>query len=576
MPGLTVLFDGRLSNKVELAERLGLPSQSNAAETYGAAIARWDIRADHRAIGVYAAIGRTREGNVRLSRSPWNAPPLFWARWEGCWLVASIPRPIFAGGLPKRLKPNAIAEALYGIENPEGGYWWEQLNAVPHGSVVTLQSNGGDPMIDRWYDPLALPDISLPNDEAYVDQANALLTEGVGHALREAGRPGILLSGGLDSAIVADEMLRQLPSNHRLSSFTFVPAKGSPLHEPPGMFGDERASVEAFARMHPRLDAHFVETEWYEQKLDRHFLAADTGRPSLAVSAVYDAPLAMAAKAGCDTVFEAGLGNATFSQHAPWAYIEFSKSARWRELWLLARDHPGDARPIWRRLFSRCVIPLLPEPLRDALRTAVHGPVPSLNRQASLIRPEMHEELRLDDLARSLGDLRRDEGVMSKEEWLRGVWRASDIGAEHHYAAEQMHGVRLADPTAYRPLIEYCLGLPTDQFVRDGEQRWLARRMARGRMPEAQRTNPLYARHNSDWHSRMSGRLLTIRAAFDTMEQDEELRRLIDLERGRAMLLKWSDGPPDDVRDARAVFNGLNGAIIAARFHRYATGSNTI
>ena len=155
----------------------------------------------------------------------------------------------------------------------------------------------------------------------------------------------------------------------------------------------------------------------------------------------------------------------------------------------------------------------------------------------------MREELGLDRLARTLGDLRGEEWVRSREDWLRNIFRMMDIGAEHQYSAEQRHGIRLADATAYRPLIEFCIGLSTNQFVRNGTQRWLARRMVRGRMPEEQRTNTAYGRHNSDWHHRMTPALPRLRAEIAAMYANGELRRLIDVERAERLLDQWPEQP---------------------------------
>ena len=222
---------------------------------------------------------------------------------------------------------------------------------------VSFIDRSGRSRIRQWYDPLSLPKVRRTDDDAYVEEANVLLGQAVENALRPARRPGILLSGGLDSAIVADEMLRQMSADKRLPSFTFAPLTNAPLSEPPGMFGDERAAVTAFAATHDRLDPHFAGEVDLHGNLDRHFLAADTGRPALAVSAIYDGPMRLAAEAGCDWLFDAGFGNASFSQDGRWAYTEFAKSGRWMELWRLARDHPGDMRPMWRRLLARSVLP---------------------------------------------------------------------------------------------------------------------------------------------------------------------------------------------------------------------------
>jgi asparagine synthase (glutamine-hydrolysing) len=49
--------------------------------------------------------------------------------------------------------------------------------------------------------------------------------------------------------------------------------------------------------------------------------------------------------------------------------------------------------------------------------------------------------------------------------------------------------VELRDPTADLRLVEYCMGIPNDQYFRNGERRWLMRRAADGLLPPAVQWN---------------------------------------------------------------------------------------
>ena len=84
--------------------------------------------------------------------------------------------------------------------------------------------------------------------------------------------------------------------------------------------------------------------------------------------------------------------------------------------------------------------------------------------------------------------------------------RGDSRTANAYQAFEQMYGVAQRDPMAYRPFVEFCLGLPTNMFMRDGEMRWLAKEMAKGIMPEEQRLNRLNGRWDADWHLRIGRR----------------------------------------------------------------------
>ena len=573
--GIAALLDGTIDNAEELGKALSLPVDSRAEALYCAAVQRWGGDADRHVIGQYTSIVSLPDGTLRLSRSPWNGPSLFWMARDGVRMAASIPRPFFAAGFPKHLKPNQLAESLYWIENHEGGYWYTGLNYIGHGTVVTLGPDG-TASTHRWYDPHDIPRIRLASDEAYVEQANALLEDAVRAALKPARKPGIMLSGGLDSAIVADEILRQLPDDRALHSFTFVSRADYSDTPAPGVFVDDRRLVEEFAQSHARLTPHFSDNAEYDFDglYDKFLLASDIGRPSFAISTAYHGPAMAAASQGCDWLFHAGMGNSSFSQDGRWAYVEFTRSGNWGELWRMARDHPGDWRPMWRRIVARSALPQLPAGLRHLARRMMHGPSEPLNAQISLIRPEAREQGQLDRLAQETGDRRNGEWFRSRREWLDFIWRSHDAGAEQHYATTQVYGLNMRDVTAYRPLIEFCAGLPTDQFVRDGVQRFLARRMAKGRMPQAQAGNTDYGQHNADWHLRMTDRLPELRAEMERITDDPDLAQIIDSSAALALLENWPTETPRDPIVVKRHFHALTGAMLAARFWRFIKGSN--
>ncbi len=61
-------------------------------------------------------------------------------------------------------------------------------------------------------------------------------------------------------------------------------------------------------------------------------------------------------------------------------------------------------------------------------------------------------------------------------------------------------GIDVRDPTADRRLVEFCLAVPTDQFMRDGAPRALARRALADRLPAAVLNAPTKGYQAADWH----------------------------------------------------------------------------
>ncbi len=563
--GALTLFHGWLDNAAELARRLGLPSGSDAATIHAHASAEWGLAAERELIGDYAAIALLPDGSLRLSRAPWSQHGLFYTVAEGCAVAASIPRAIFELGLPRTVDAARYAEMLYGLAETWGAAtWYEGLSQVEQGSVVTIRE--GRVAVERWYDPHALSPTRLKHDDDYVEAAQALLADAVTSALRPATKPGILLSGGLDSPLVAAELLHQLPPGQKLKSFTFEPLPGENEPVLPGQFHSDRPAVEAFAAMHPALDPQFVDGRGvaFGSLLDDTFRLSDAAYPGFALTEFHGTWQA-ASDAGCDWVFTADFGNQTFSNDGRWAYVEFLRQGRFGELLAMLRHAPGDDRPLWRKLAARSILPNLPAVLRGAVRTLLHGEV-----QRPLVRREMRERLDLD--ARSRLHYGEREWHRTRREFITSTWAWTSAGTEVVTAIEELYGFRMRTIPQYRPLIEFCLTIPTDQFVRGGEQRWLARRMARGRLPEQQRLNRDYGRHGVDWHRRQTPLLPVMREELERIADDPVMSEVIDVDRAIDLLDRWPDTP--SYRAKLEIFMPAAAAIVAARFARHVDGRN--
>ena len=136
--------------------------------------------------------------------------------------------------------------------------------------------------------------------------------------------------------------------------------------------------------------------------------------------------------------------------------------------------------------------------------------------------------------------------------------------------------MRQRDVAAYRPLIEFCAGLPTRQFVSGGQQRWLAKRMAVGRMPEAQRLNPRYGRFQVDWHARLTPRIGELAAEARRIERHPWLGELIDTDRVCRLLKEWPEVTPWDWEELYPRQGSIPRAIQAARFVNFVEGRNDV
>lgn len=570
--GQIALFHGYFDNAAEIAAELGAEPH-DPARLYGLAVQRWGDDAERRIIGEYCAIiAESRLSRLRLARSPLRAPPLYYVHDDQLTAAASVPRALFSAGAERRLHEAQIADALLRNFTDEEASPFHKVAQVPTGAIVELD-RGKPRTLRKWYDLRDIPFLDVTDDAAAIARAGALLDEGVRACIAGFSRPGSTLSGGLDSPQVAVRALAALAPGNRLPTFTFHPEPGYDDSAPRGMVGDERPLVEAFAAMHPGLQPHFTDNGGFEHDHRVHEMFHLTGDPAgVAGGYVFHGLLSEAGKSGCDVLLLAEWGNLTFSDKGDCGFAEYFLTGRWRQLWLALTVPPIHTGSLLRRFTSRCLAALLPNLLWLRLRSLVLG-TKMLAEVAQPLSAEYRRTSGADERLRLSGKIADRHQPWNRRDARRHLIGEADP-APFYQGLEQMYGIALRDPTAYRPFVEYCLGLPTKMFMRDGKMRWLAKQMAKGIMPEEQRNNALSGWWDADWHLRIGRRRKEWLAELDRLEKDDRLGSMLDVPRLRAALEDWPDQTYADPHKAFAIHLAVPTAIVTARFVNYVEGRN--
>jgi len=241
------IFNGFLDNAEELNRILGAAS-TDPALLYAAAVERWGDEADLPLVGDYcAALAHVPNRTLRLARSPIVSQPLTYAVHDDGVAVASVPRAIFAAGVPRTLNEARVVDAAMVNYSDHEASWFEGLARVPMGSLVEL-APGRPRRLVRYYDPDSIRTIDISDEEA-IERTRALMAEGVRACLKGFSSPGANLSAGLDSSQVAVHALDALPPDQELPTFTFTPEDGWDGRTEPAKLGNERPKVEAFAAL---------------------------------------------------------------------------------------------------------------------------------------------------------------------------------------------------------------------------------------------------------------------------------------------------------------------------------------
>lgn len=588
--GSLAIFNGEFHNRAVIAAQLDVPelgdSPTHDALLYALALDHWGDATDEHIIGHYCAIALAPDrAGLRLSRSPLQAPPLHFRHDGARASAASLPRPLFwQCAIPRKVNLDRLARSTLIDFTDRFAGWYEGCGRVPLGSAITLTPAG---FAEIWrYDLFSRPQQHLAHDDDYVAAANALLDQGVAAALAYSRQPGILLSGGLDSSQVALAVLRQLPGEQHLPAFTYGPqaqwtaAAASGQGVPAGRYASEFAAVTRLAAAYPRIRPAFFTQDGqdFRQGMRDLLAAMDCGAPALGLAWVQHDLYVRAREQNCDLLLTGDWGNMTFSSHAPWAPVEFFRRGQWRKLWQVLRHEPADERPMWRRFLARVVMPQLPVSLWRRAYCWRHGEFPEGLRRSGL-SPAWAARHRVVEQARDAGwEVERPHYTSKRQFWQRLM---TEDGQDHEQVTQgmqQLYGIPLRDPTSYRPLVEFCYGVPTEQFTRGSMNRFLARRMAAGRLPEEMRLNRDTGLHNGDWALRIDRARDELVAELDRMAGDDDIAALFDLPGLRSSLVEFSAAaaPTATSADAMLYQSALPLVIAAGRFIAYAKGRNDI
>ena len=130
------------------------------------------------------------------------------------------------------------------------------------------------------------------------------------------------------------------------------------------------------------------------------------------------------------------------------------------------------------------------------------------------------------------------------------------------------------DPTADVRLLEFCFAVPTEQFLRDGTPRALARRALADRLPKQVLEETRAGLQVADWHEDLTAARDGVVDELDRLEACPAAAAALDLPRLRRLTENWPSGGWEQREVLIHYRYALLRAIAVGHFLRRATGSN--
>jgi len=470
------------------------------------------------------------------------------------------------------LNKDKVADALVQRGLDGETTYYRGINRVLPGSIVRVR--GSSFSKNRFWDPENIADVRFKNDHEYVEAFQERLDAAVEASLRSRSVPCAAVTGGLDSssiAAIAADMLAA--GGSKLATFTAVPEAGFSKREIRGRYFDETPYVQEIARLNPNIIPHFVtpsETPVLEQIAEQLRV---TGTPSSGtLNGLWGIDILTAARSAKHNVMLTGdMGNETMSYHGWPLLAELLQTGRW---WRLI-DEIASSGYRWKHLIRhRTVAPFIPETLFRRYKRWRRGGRPPWH-DFSAIRPEFANRSGVFDRA-SQEYLPFDappprDGKLSRIRDLNCYSETADWFAK----VRANFGIDIRTPAFDRRLVEFCIGIPQDQYLRKGHDRWLISRAMQGRLPDVVLANRKSGVQAADWFSRLTRERNRIRAEVERFAENPDVASMIDVERVTAILDNWPDRePPDYGPQAYPFFWALPEVLGAALFVEHVTGTN--
>lgn len=570
-----MVADLRLDNRDELAAALGLDPEraiisSDSAILYAAWL-KWGHDAWARLRGPFAvALWDARERRLVLARDPIGLSPLYYYQNETFFAFATMPKGLFAlPDVPRELNKEKLADFLVLNHSDVESTVYRDIFRLAHGHAASLES-GGKLSKTRFWGANNIRQVRLKSDQDYADAMRERLDVAVRRQLRTTSRVGCFLSGGLDSPSVAALAARALAEKgQRLHCYTQVPVKEFNKAATTKAYFDERPYVEAIRSMIDTLDVSYICSGEYDEltDLDQVFAACE-GPVHNPQNLGWMMQVYRLARSSDERVLlTGGIGNLAPSWDG-WeqAYDNLVRGRVWTALKQYRLRYELSTRSLlgtFRELF------LQHSPLVD------HRLVAFAKRpDYSAIAPEFAnrmgvvERAKRDSRALSLG---RDSLALSQR--LNAI-TAIDSHGEWRTAMLAVHGVDTRDPTADLDLIEFCLGIPDDQYLVEGIDRSVIRRAMWGLIPHSVVNNHRRGAQAADWFEKLSKQRATMIAEIKNLRKSTLASEAIDLDRLEFLVDHFPTELPRSRLQQEAYMLALPRGLSTGRFLKLLERSN--
>jgi asparagine synthase (glutamine-hydrolysing) len=256
------------------------------------------------------------------------------------------------------------------------------------------------------------------------------------------------------------------------------------------------------------------------------------------------------------------MGNWSISSAPPNLLADLIRERRWRAWWREADAARRLRGARVRGVLANSFAPWIPAPFWKPFRRLSSRPEA---RMFTALHPA-----RIDQL-----EVQREDLRLGLAQWPKNNFEESRRRISQHDFGELRKGtlsgwgVDERDPTADRRLIEFCLSLPIEMLLHDGQRRPLARAALADRLPHKLLDEKSKGYQAADWHEGLTRHLAEVRDLIEQIGRNEIAASIVDVPKLRSLTERWPrrgwDDPVVMARYRVALLVGLSAGHFAIR-----------
>jgi len=444
---------------------------------------------------------------------------------------------------------------------------YQDIYMLVAGTKLTVRPNSLKK--ERYWQVIPQQELKLKSDSEYDEAFREVFGDAVRSCMRSHRPTGVMMSGGLDSTAVAALAAQSLASeDKRLQVFSSVPIAGYRDWLPPTLVADETPYVEAVQQHVGNIDVTYCSLEGKHSFSETERLLSIMEQPYKVVENLFwiDGIVAAAKKQNMGVLLHGSTGNMTISWGDVLPYLLYlSQSGQWYsflgQLWDRAKRYNHRYRAAW-HLFSGVLPPYIPN-LVSRIKT-----IKGMQEISDLspINPDFYHQYGLTQRLKNFGydqKIQRKNSLEIRVESLQAGY-FSQLSVPFTKLS-LYYGIAVRDPSRDKRVIEFCLSLPENQFVRNGRDRLIIRRAMQGLLPDKVCYNDVVrGQQSADLAQRLQAVWPVMKEEIRRIGDYQEEKKYLDIDKIKKHLVRC-----EKIEDEQTGDPGFRMLIRSLIFSRY-------